>query len=140
MAPKPVVVSILSDIPGLPTKLAAKLSDDYTEEQLEHAVGVMGQSDDYIEKPYGWLRQCIEEGWEAKSSSEENVAANRKWAMDVLDGSKKLGPVEIQALPECLLFVRGGQSKNDEFKYTTPRFRDVVTEHYRRLKRAFENP
>jgi len=132
-----VVPSYLSNIEDLPKNLAEKLLIMFTEEQLLEAVEKLRMSSVPITKPFGWIRDCIQVGYELTKSSEQKKKENIKILKDCfgqLDG-KTIGGRKIEVYPDKIEFFSGGAANVTHFIHCNePGFETKVREYVKELQ------
>ncbi len=125
---KPVVVfPPLKSISGLRADRAAELTSIFTEEQLGNAIEMILISTAHIPNPFGWLKDCIEKGWETNLPDEQCIKKNKRIMADRfhrLDGMTIAGE-QITKLNKYIEFLRGGVGNCT----TIIRFDDPQFEH-----------
>lgn len=134
-----VVFPFLERIPDLPKNLAEKLMEDYTEAELEAAAGMLHGADEYIAKPFAWIRRCIEEGWDEAPNEKERIDANRRILKDSFWGmeGRKYGPYRASVGENYVEFVAGGNAKTVVFEVTDRGFESRVRDFARNAQDSF---
>lgn len=109
---KVVVVPSLCLSLGACEESYSRLLKPFTEEEILAACEVAVSQGTKPDNFFGWIRDCIQGGWEATASSEQVEKKNRKIMRDRfhrLDG-KTLGGESITVLNQHVEFLRGGAS------------------------------
>ena len=136
---KLVVVPPICSLLGANEDSMSKLLKLFDEEDIIAACKVAESQGTRPSNFFGWVRDCIQGGWEVKTAPADEIPGNRKWAMENAHG-KKLGPVSIEALNSHLEFVYVGAKAPDVFKYDTPNFKEVIQNHCKTLQERIRRP
>lgn len=103
----------------MPLNLKAKLSSEYSEDQVERALQQLFSSNAVIDKPYRWLVKAITEAWEPPANKELIVERNKKAWSDRYQrfDNQTVGGVKISAEKNFVEFFRGGASNCSDAIY-----------------------
>lgn len=123
-----VIPDFLTALKSLHIDRAKQLAKDYEIEQLKMAFTMMQRSKETVDNPYGWIKNCIDMGWEERPDKETMTGDNKRLLRDCFAGmeGKMLGPYKASVGTDYIAFDAGGNSKQQLFKCSMSGFELAV--------------
>jgi len=131
-----VVPSFLLDIEGMVPKLAERLAEDFSPDELERAADMLAASGTTIEKPAGWIRSCITDDYKHTPTAPERIADNhtilhQKYMR--LDGCMMAGH-QVSVGPGYIEFAPLAQGTPTSFTTEQDGMEAMIDKHIEKLK------
>lgn len=111
----------------------------FEEDEILKACELAKSQGSVIHNLFGWIKDCIEQGYKKTPSKADNEEKNKRILRDCfgqLDG-KKIGSYAITVGPTYIEFYGGGVNGGKVIKISDPDFEGEVRAYIKRLREAF---